>query len=158
MIPGAVCTRNATERAPGTIAWHPEGTDPTLYSQSHHPRPRRAGSCAFCCLWLCTSPLTLSPVGNTLGCNLSRPRAPFHRPPCTNRPALAATRLIPESQCEGRGLAVDTPGIFHIAIQLPGTLARGPGSTTTWQDYRIVGEMDSAPQHAPPTLLLAARL
>jgi hypothetical protein len=53
---------------------------------------------------------------------------------------------------------VDTPGIFHIAIQLPGTLTRGPGSTTTWQDHRTVGAMDAAPQHAPPTLLLAARL
>lgn len=48
---------------------------------------------------------------------------------------------------------MDTPGIFHIAIQLPGTLTRGPGSTTTWQDHRTVGAMDAAPQHAPPTLL-----
>lgn len=122
------------------------------------PKPRRASSCAFCCLELFTSPLTLSPVGNTLGCNLSRPRAPSHRLPYTNSLAPAATRLIPESQSEGRGLAVDTPGIFHIAIQLPGTLARGPGSTTTWQGHRTVRVMDTAPQHTPPTLLLAARL
>lgn len=121
-------------------------------------KPRRAGSCAFCCLELFTSPLTPNPAGNTLGCNLSRPRAPSHRLPCTNSPAPATTRLIPESQYEGRGLAVDTPGIFHIAIQLPGTLARGPGSTTTWQSHRTVGMMDAAPRHTTPTLLLAARL
>lgn len=120
------------------------------------PIPRRTSSCAFCCLGLFTCLLTLSPVANTLGCNLSCPRAPSHRPPCTNSPAPAATRLIPESQHEGRGLAEDTPGIFHIAIQLPGTLARGPGSTTAWQGHRTAGVMDAAPQlpHPPCQPLL----
>lgn len=132
---------------------------PHSVPRSTVPKPRRTSSCAFCCLELFTSPLTLSPAGNTLGCNLSCPRAPSHRLPCTNSPAPAATRLIPESQSEGRGLAVDTPGIFHIAIQLPGTLAHGPGSTTTWQDHRtVVAVMDADPQHTPPTRLLATRL
>lgn len=104
---------------------------------------------SFYCLELFTSPLPPCPAGNILGCNLSCPRAPSHRPPCTNSLAPAATRLTPESQHEGRGLAVDTPVIFHIAIQLPGTLAPGPSSTTTWQSHRTAGSDGCCPSAHP---------
>lgn len=135
--------------ATGTVAWHPAGTDPTLCAQGHHPQAQ--GGLAAVLLWsgLFTSPWPLNPAGNTLGCNLSRPRAPSHRPPCTNSLAPAATRLTPESQHEGGGLAVDTPVIFHIAIQLAGTLAPGPGSTTTWQGRRTAGSDGCCPSAHP---------
>lgn len=100
--------------------------------------------------------LAMCPAGNTLGCNLSCPRAPSHRPPCTNSLAPAATSLIPESQYEGGGLAVDTPVIFHIAIQLPGTLAPGPSSTATWQGHRTAGSDGCCPS-AHPTHPAASR-
>lgn len=154
-----MCPRNAT---PIVQLAPPPGTQQVLAPPSV-PRatvlkPRRASSCAFCCLGLLTSPLPLRPAGNTLGCNLSCPRAPSHRPPCTNSLAPAATRLTPESQDEGGGLAVDTLVIFHIAIQLLGTLAPGPTSTTTWQGHRTAGSDGCCPSAHPPTLLLASSL
>lgn len=49
-----------------------------------------------------------------------------------------------------------TPVIFHIAIQLPGTLAPGPSSTATWQGHRAAGSDGCCPS-AHPTHPAAGR-